>query len=150
MTVRIVNTLTGDTDADRRTKDAKVRNGEAMAEHLGRAHSAPARADLGILWGGDGGDTDGYPFTARRVVAVGSTLPGTTRVNSDLTGSAGFFLPSRRPTTQHAGEQRYYSEAAAKRNRRAVIDAGRAVSLIAYDASREVYVFDVIDPADAL
>lgn len=42
-------------------------------------------------------------------------------------------------------EQRYYSEAAAHRNRRTCIEAGHAVSLIAYDPEREAYVFDLLD-----
>lgn len=48
------------------------------------------------------------------------------------------------PKTQNTGEQRYYSEAAAHRNRRVCIDAGLSVSLIAYDSNREVYVFDIL------
>jgi hypothetical protein len=40
-------------------------------------------------------------------------------------------------------EHTYASESAAHDARRQYIDAGRAVSLVAYDPARDAYVFDV-------
>ena len=42
-------------------------------------------------------------------------------------------------------EYTHHTEAAARDARRAFINSGRSVSLLAYDSNREVYVFDVID-----
>ena len=45
-------------------------------------------------------------------------------------------------TTQ---EHTHRNEADARDARRAFINSGRSVSLLAYDSNRDVYVFDVID-----
>ena len=45
-------------------------------------------------------------------------------------------------------EQTYTNEATARTERRTLINRGKAVSLIAFDPERNVYVFDVEDEDD--